>query len=155
MFNFGSLIVNFLHQEDFSFKAVLNIGILIKMKKIFKRSHKIRTESESTDLELQSLDNIHQNRSRKKEKDRQLKLNRILLMLGLFYFLTTTVETSAFFIGTVYRDVWMEFQGRYTYSAYNFPLDLGFVTLLSEHNLKITKKVSFYNIASEASYLYF
>ena len=92
------------------------------MKKIFKRSHKIRTESESTDLELQSLDNVHQN-SRKKEKDRQLKLNRILLMLGLFYFLTT-----AFFIGTVYRDVWMEFQGRY--SAYNFPLDLVCVTLM-------------------------
>ena len=101
---------------------MFNIGILIKMKKIFKRSHKIRT-----DLELQSLDNVHQN-SRKKEKDRQLKLNRILLMLGLFYFLTTTVETSAFFIGTVYRDVWMEFQGRY--SAYNFPLDLVCVTLM-------------------------
>ena len=106
---------------------MFNIGILIKMKKIFKRSHKIRTESESTDLELQSLDNVHQN-SRKKEKDRQLKLNRILLMLGLFYFLTTTVETSAFFIGTVYRDVWMEFQGRY--NPYNFPLDLVCVTLM-------------------------
>ena len=95
--------------------ATLNIGILIKMKKIMKRRHQIRTnkiESESTDFELQSLDNIHQNKSRKKEKDRQFKLNRILLMLGLFYFLTTIVETSAFFIGTVYRDVWMEFEGR-------------------------------------------
>ena len=120
--------LSILHTKTYLFlKAVLNIGILIKMKKIFKRSHKIRTESESTDLELQSLDNVHQN-SRKKEKDRQLKLNRILLMLGLFYFLTTTVETSAFFIGTVYRDVWMEFQGRY--SAYNFPLDLVCVTLM-------------------------
>ena len=120
--------LSILHTKTYLFlKAVLNIGILIQMKKIFKRSHKIRTESESTDLELQSLDNVHQN-SRKKEKDRQLKLNRILLMLGLFYFLTTTVETSAFFIGTVYRDVWMEFQGRY--SAYNFPLDLVCVTLM-------------------------
>ena len=50
--------------------------------------------------------------SRKKEKENQLKLTRTLLTLGLFHFLTTIMETIAFFIFTVYRSAWMNFKGR-------------------------------------------
>ena len=55
--------------------------------------------------------------SRKKEKENQLKLTKILLILGLFHFLTTIMETIAFFILTVYRTAWMNFKGRSTYAT--------------------------------------
>ena len=73
-----------------------------------------RTTADSNNMELQSLEGEPITRAakiihKKKEKENQLKLTKILLLLGLLHFLTTILETVAFFMSTVYQNVWKEF----------------------------------------------
>ena len=52
---------------------------------------------------------------RKKESERQLKLNRILLILAFFHFITTLMGNFSFLFNTVYPDVWSKFEGKSTF----------------------------------------
>lgn len=118
--------------------TVLDVIIFIKMKRIFKKRKRFRSTRrnavltipsftdgdgatgilESQSHEMQSLGEtnltttvkVFQKYFRKNEKENQLKLTKILLMLGLFHFLTTLMETVGYFMLTFYRSAWMEFQ---------------------------------------------
>ena len=73
-----------------------------------------RTTADSNNMELQSLDGEPMTRAakiihKKKEKENQLKLTKILLLLGLLHFLTTILETVVYFMITMYHNVWKEF----------------------------------------------
>ena len=73
-----------------------------------------RTTADSNNMELQSLDGEPMTRAakiihKKKEKENQLKLTKILLLLGLLHFLTNILETVVYFMITMYHNVWKEF----------------------------------------------
>lgn len=52
---------------------------------------------------------------RKKESERQFKLNGILLTLAFFHFLSTLLGNISYLIQTVYRDAWLQFNGKATF----------------------------------------
>ena len=71
------------------------------------QSHEMQSLGETN---LTTTVKVFQKYFRKNEKENQLKLTKILLMLGLFHFLTTLMETVGYFMLTFYRSAWMEFQ---------------------------------------------
>ena len=52
---------------------------------------------------------------RKKENERQFKLNRLLLTLAFFHFVTTLMGNISYLFNTVYLDAWKNFEGRSTF----------------------------------------
>ena len=52
---------------------------------------------------------------RKKENERQFKLNGILLTLAFFHFLSTILGNISYLIQTVYLDAWRNFDGSSTF----------------------------------------
>ena len=54
---------------------------------------------------------------RKKESENQFRLNGILLTLAFFHFLSTLLGNIAYLIQTVYRDAWMKFDGKSTFTT--------------------------------------
>ena len=127
---FGYIYVIFGKVLPFILIAVLDIIIFIKMKRIFKKRTRFRSTRRNAVLTLPSLTDefqshemqsigetnltttakVFQKYFKKNEKENQLKLTKILLMLGLFHFLTTLMETIGYFMLTFYRSAWMEFE---------------------------------------------
>ena len=99
---------------------------IVRKRSTFRKTRRqscITLQRTTTEIEGTESSNIDPNAklkrgntfSRKKEKENQLKLTRTLLTLGIFHFLTTIMETIAFFIFTVYRTAWMNFKERYEF----------------------------------------
>ena len=58
---------------------------------------------------------FYNNIFRKKESERQFKLNGILLILAFFHFITTLMGNFSFLFNTVYPDVWSKFEYKSTF----------------------------------------